>query len=477
VRDRVGIKPLYYCWNGQDLAFGSELKALEALPRFSSQINYQAITQFLHVGYIPAPHTIYEGVYKLPPGSWLRISADGLQTHTYWQPSAAVGYPVLSDEATAGATLKELLESSVKYQLISDVPLGVFLSGGIDSSLVSALAVAQSDTQINTFSIGFRESRFNESEYARAVARHLGTNHHEFFVSVEEAKGLVESMLDAYDEPYADSSAIPTMLVSRLAREHVKVVLGGDGGDELFFGYGMYQWAERLAKPWWRYARYPAQIAFAGRKQSRYQKALHMLDMPDAPDLQDHVFSQEQGFFSARELKYLLPAIPPAAGEGPGVLTRTLSPAERQALFDLQYYLPDDLLVKVDRASMRYGLEARVPLLDHRIVEFALNLSPDLKYRQGVRKYLLKKILYQYLPESLFNRPKQGFAIALGEWLRSDLRFLLNEYLSPEVLTRVGLVDVRQVESLKKRFFAGEDFWYNRLWVLLVLHRWMVKHY
>jgi len=481
-RDRLGIKPLYYYWDGSHLAFASELKALQQLP-VEKKIYEPAIAEFLHRGFVPAPHTIFQNIYKLRPGHWLRVEADKLDNQSYWSLSEHITSQPITDESLAMEQTERLLLSSVKYQLISDVPVGVFLSGGIDSSTVAALTAHQLSHPINTFSIGFQDSRHNEAPFAREVAEHLHTNHHEFMVTAQEAKDLVEAMLDIYDEPYADSSAIPTMLVSQLARKHVGVVLTGEGGDELFHGYGMYGWADRLSQGWLRMVRKPLAALLAVGKEARYQKAAELLEYFSEEDIPSHIFSQEQGYFSYPELKKLL-GEPLVNGKGflsqlslpPVVESRHLTAPEIQSLFDLALYLPDDLLTKVDRASMQYGLEARVPLLDHRLVELALNLSPTLKNRGGVSKYLLKQILYKYLPADLFNRPKQGFSIPLCDWLRTDFRYLIDTYLSNAVIERYGYVDKTLVNRLKVDFLAGRKYVYNRLWTLIILHRWLEKN-
>lgn len=476
IRDQMGIKPLFYFWDGKHLAFASELKSLTALPQLRLSVNEAAIRQFLHVGYIPAPDTIYRNVHKLPAGTCLTISADGLIQQRYWSLADAMEEKRGGNEPEAKKRLNELLSQSVRDQLVSDVPLGVLLSGGVDSSLVAALAVEQSDSKINTFSIGFQEPQFDESAYARQVATHLGTDHHELMVSATDAKQLVETMLDVYDEPYADSSAIPTMLLSQFTRQHVTVALGGDGADELFFGYGMYQWAARLAKPGVPFFRKPLAFALSQLTPATYQKAARMLDFSEGESVASHIFSQEQGFFTSKEIRSLTASPQPPPKEGEFGSLPWGEAAERQSLFDMQYYLPDDLLVKIDRASMQYGLEARVPYLDQRVVEFALNLSPALKYRKGVSKYLLKEVLYRYVPRQLFARPKRGFSIPLHQWLRQDLRFLIDEYLNENVVSRYGMVNKESVNSLKARFLAGNDFVYNRVWLLIVLHRWLVKN-
>ncbi len=474
LRDRIGIKPLYYFWDGKRFAFASELKSLSQLQQ---EIDQTAIHDFLHLGYIPAPKSIYKNIFKLPAGSWLKISKQGLEIKKYWNLKDKISQNLLTDEIEAKEQLHNLLKSSIKYRLISDVPLGIFLSGGIDSSLVAALAANQSDNKINTFSIGFKESQFNESEFAKKVANHLDTNHHEFIISTAEAKQLIPNLVDIYDEPFADSSAIPTMLVSKLAKEHVTVVLGGDGGDELFFGYGMYEWAQRLSNPFLKTFRQPISNILKQLKANKYQKASDLFNYPDEQNLANHIFSQEQSLFSNQELTNLLNH--PLNIEPQNIITdsnRILTAMEKQALFDLEYYLPDELLVKVDRATMQHSLEARVPLLDYRIIEFALNLSPKLKYRNGISKYLLKQILYKYTPKEFFNRPKCGFSIPLVEWLQTDLKYLLDDYLNEKIINNFGIVKYEQVKQMKRQFLAGNSYVYGRLWALIILHQFLIKH-
>lgn len=483
VRDRIGVKPLYYYWDGQNFAFASELKALTALPTFEKQLNETAVSAFLHLGYIPAPHSIYKNIYKLPAGSWLRVGKDGVYEGKYWNINEKVYDEATQSRVTllnrlpeAKAHLKKLLHSSVNYRLISDVPVGVFLSGGIDSSLVAAIASKESNTKIQTFSIGFQESKFNEAPHAKAVADVLGTKHHELIISVEEAKKIIPTLIDIYDEPYADSSAIPTLLLSKFTRQHVKVALGGDGGDELFLGYGMYQWASRLQSSFWQGFRTPLASTFRLSKAPRYQKAASMLSYGRKLE-PSHVFSQEQQFFSKREIDLMLLQNFPAFNYNTPNLPRKLNHMEEQAFFDLQSYLPDDLLVKVDRATMHYGLEARVPLLDYRVIEFGLNLNPDLKYHQKTSKYLLKQVLYDYLPAKLFDRPKQGFAIPLAEWLRGDLKYLIEEYLNPDIVKQYGIVKPEVVETLKNKYLKGNLYYYNRVWLLMLLHQFLKREF
>jgi asparagine synthase (glutamine-hydrolysing) len=479
-RDRIGKKPIYYFWNGHHFAFASELKALFQFPFLKKELNYTAIEDFLHLGYIPRPHSIFEDIFKMYSGYWLKVSRKGLEENMYWDIQACLKKDILQDEQEAETRLKALLKSSVKYRLISDVPVGVFLSGGIDSSLVAALAQEQNSSPIKTFSIGFEEEKYNEAPFARNVANFLKTNHNELIVSTKQAKELIPQLLDVYDEPFADSSAVPTLLVSEFAKKQVSVVLGGDGGDELFLGYGMYQWAERLKNPILRLLRMPiAQLLRLRAKNVSYQKASRMFTYPQRKKLASHIFSQEQFFFSQTEVENLVKF--PITNYEPLLPTQfdliNSNAMLQQSLFDLQYYLQDDLLVKVDRATMRFGLEARSPLLDYRIIEFVLNLDTSLKFRNKQSKYLLKKILYQYIPETYFQRPKHGFAIPLAEWLQSDLCFLIEDFLNRKIVEKYNLVDYQKVRAIKEAFLKGNKFYYNRLWVLIVLHQFLEKNF
>ncbi len=479
-RDRLGIKPIYYFRSETIFAFGSEMKALKSLPVIKKQlsINKKAVNEFLNLGYIPEPHSIYENIFKFPSGSYAVIDGKEMSTERFWDINEKTGATVLSDEVEAKSELKELLTSSVKYRLICDVPFGTFLSGGIDSSTVTAIAQSISNVPVNTFSIGFKDAKHNESSYAKAVSEYLGTNHHEFTVTEKDAIELIPELMDIYDEPYADSSAIPTMLVAKMARKHVTMTLSGDGGDELFFGYGAYKWAERLSNPFYKLTRYPiaAALSMLGNHKKR---AAQVFKYKNELNKKSHIFSQEQYLFSQQEIERLVKSdfiSELSYNENFTNLLRKLSPAEAQSLFDIKYYLKDDLLVKVDRATMKYSLETRVPLLDYRIVEFAMNLSPELKIKNGVQKYLLKQVLYDYIPERFFDRPKWGFSIPLQKWLKGDLKFLIDEFLCEKVINKHGVVDYSEVSSLIKRFFNNnEDYLYNRIWLLIVLHNFLEK--
>jgi asparagine synthase (glutamine-hydrolysing) len=314
--------------------------------------------------------------------------------------------------------------------------------------------------------------------YARKVAEYLGTNHHEFVVTEKDAMEMIPELVNVFDEPYADSSAIPTMLVSKLARKHVTMTLSGDGGDELFLGYGAYQWAKRLNNPFITGTHkliYPG-LSILGNK---YKRASHLFDYQNYSDIKSHIFSQEQNLFKRNEISELLsPDIFQKISLDEYYTFGNLSASESQALFDLKYYLKDDLLVKVDRSSMKYSLETRVPILDYRIVEFVLNLPENFKIKGNIQKYLLKEVLYDFIPPSYFNRPKWGFSIPLQKWLKGDLRYLIDEYLSDSKLDQYKVLNKRVVQDLKNRFFSGkQDYLYNRLWLLIVLQRFLEKHF
>jgi len=490
-RDRLGIKPLYYYWDGENFAFSSEVKSLKKISKLNLQVNYSVIPQYLHLGYIPAPYSIYENCYKLEPGHYLKISKTNFEKKQYWSIATSISDNVITNEKQALVLVSDLIASSVQYQLKSDVPYGVFLSGGIDSSLIAANASKLSGTKINTFSIGFENQKFNEAVYAKKIANYLGTNHHEFTVTVNDAVETLDDYMTAYGEPFADSSGIPTLLVSRLAKKYVTVALSGEGGDELFHGYGSYNWAKRLDNFFIKHSKSLISKLLKSSSSSRNKRAAEMFSGYDNGSIRSHIFSQEQYFFSADEIniavkmKYLSPVLlnellkytDTSFNNSIAEITdnRKLFPQEKQALYDLQFYLPDDLLVKVDRASMHYSLETRVPYLDHRLVEEAINIGATLK-NNPTPKYILKEILYQHIPKSYFDRPKQGFSIPLKYWLHKEMYFLINDYLNEDIVTKVDVVDYEYVKRLLLRFKNGEEYLFQRIWVLINLHQWFIKN-
>ena len=479
-RDRVGIKPLYFYWKNENFLISSELKSIKILSNdFPLTINKQAISNFLRLGYIPEPMSIYNEVRKFPSASIMSITKKGYLIEEYWKLESKINKKnQLKDEKQAKSELKELLESSINYRLMSDVPFGTFLSGGIDSSTVTAIAQKLNNKPINTFSIGFKESSYNEAVFAKKIANYLGTNHHEFMVSYSEAIEHFDKIITAYDEPFADSSSIPTMLVSKMAKQHVSMTLSGDGGDEQFLGYGMYNWAKRLNNPFIKTFGKPLRFIFS-KSNNRHKRASSLFGHKNMKTLASHIFSVEQMFFSDEELNDILKIDLKSElklNETLG-LDLGLNHQENQAFFDMKYYLKDDLLVKVDRASMQYSLETRVPLLDHRILEFSINLAPELKIKDGVSKYLLKEVLYDYVPKEYFDRPKWGFSIPIRFWLQKELKHLPEKYLSKEVLEKHEVFNVEKVKEIEKRYFAGEDYLFNKIWAIIMLNQWLEENY
>lgn len=481
-RDHAGIKPLYFYYKGNEFLFASELKAFATI-RKKLTINYSVIPEFLHIGYIPHPHSIYNEIRKMDAGSYSEISISNTeilsyQNTSFWKIQDKILSKVNRDEPSAKKELNSLLTDAISKQLVSDVPIGTFLSGGTDSSIVTAIAAKVSAKKINSYSIAVTDGKVNEAPFAAAVAKHLGTNHHELPITQKEMLEMVPEFMNVFDEPFTDSSAFPTMLVSKLARQHVTVTLSGDGGDELFLGYGSYTWAKRLQNP---VLKTFAPLIYAGSKilNNRYKRAGMLFQKYPAAHFKSHLFSQDQYFFSEKELDQLL--VKPVYSfsklnyEFTG---RPLQISEQMSFWDIENYLKDDLLVKVDRASMHYGLETRVPLLDFRVIEFALNLSPSLKIdSKGTMKYLLKQVLYDYVPQSLLDRPKWGFSIPLSKWLKTDLKWMIDKFCSKEVIENAGVVYYQEVEKLVTLYRNGKnDYLYNRIWTLIVLHWFLNEH-
>lgn len=470
-RDRLGEKPLYYGWQGRGeqraLIFGSELKALRAHPAFDAPVDREALTLFMRTGYVPAPWSIHAGIHKLPPGTFtvLRAGDEKPVIRAYWSAEQVImdGFtqPMSITPEQAVDQLEALLGDAVGQQMVADVPLGAFLSGGVDSSTIAALMQSRSLQPIKTFSIGFHEAGYNEAEHAAAVARHLKTDHTELYVSAADALAVVPTLAHMYDEPFADSSQIPTHLVSRMARSHVTVALSGDAGDELFCGYSRYLFTERM---WSHLAAIPRPLRQIGGRMlsavpggvwdgigrltgrgllaERVRKGASVLASTEPNELYLNAVSQWMDPASlvegGREPKTLLTG-------GPSPL-RDLPPVPRMMAYDMMTYLPGDILTKVDRAAMSVSLETRVPMLDHRVVEFAWRLPMSLKLRGGASKWLLREVLYRHVPRELIERPKMGFGIPLDHWLRGPLREWAEELLAPERLRAEGL----RVEPIRR---------------------------
>lgn len=477
-RDRLGIKPIYVYNKDGVIAFCSELKGLQSIENELNgfSISMDAVNAFMYLGFIPAPLTIYNEIQKFEQGAIAVIKQGKISYQKFWDLEDCITEKTHNDERKAKSDLKELVNSSIKYRLKSDVPFGTFLSGGIDSSLVTAVAQDLTEEPVKTFSIGFDNPKFNEANFAKEVADYLKTDHHEFLVSENEAKVLVEDLIAHYDEPFGDPSSIPTMMVSEMARKHVKMVLSGDGGDEVFHGYGFYNWANRLSNPMIKTFRTPIGKLLS-KGNNRVKRASNVFLYPKGK-MKSHIFSQEQYFFSQKEIREFLkaPNHEPEFLDEPITGKRELSPKEEQSLYDIKYFLRDDLLNKVDIASMKYSLEVRVPLLDHRLIEFGVNVHEDLKIKGQDSKYILKQVLYDYIPKKFFDRPKKGFNIPLQSWLDTDLSYLIDDNLNKSTVESIGIVHFEKVEELLRRYRGGEGYLFTRIWALIILHEWIKRN-
>ncbi len=490
VRDRLGIKPLYWAKFGGLFLFGSELKALRAYPGWQPRIDRTAVAAFMRFNFVPAPQTIYEGVHKLEPGSIMTLTLGGEpKIEKYWDARevarSGLANPIHGSDAEMTDQLEALLQDAVRRRMVADVPVGAFLSGGVDSSTVAALMQTANAGPVRTYTIGFDIPGYNEAGHAAAVARHLGTEHTEMIVTPQQALDVIPKLPEFYDEPFADSSQIPTFLVSQMTRQHVTVALTGYGGDELFGGYNRYQFAARYwpaisAMP--RAARNALAAALQSLSGDQWARFLAFLPGRNTPaQIGDkiHKFAaalkaEDESALYRQFVSHWNPAeLLPGVAEPPvGSLDTSVSGlVERMQLTDTITYLPDDILTKVDRASMAFALEARVPLIDHRVVEFAWRLPRDAKIRGGVSKWLLRQVLYRHVPQSLIERPKMGFSIPLGEWLRGPLRDWAESLLSEQRLREAGL-DAQRVRQCWQEHLSGTHSHEHRLWNVLMLEAW-----
>ncbi len=498
-RDRLGIKPLYYgFWRGT-LLFASELKAFDAFPGFAPELDRDALTLLLRHCYIPAPRTAWRGIRKLPPGHLLECTAPGrpVEPRAWWSATEAAlrsqADPFAGSAEEAVDELERVLGHVVGQHMISDVPLGAFLSGGIDSSTVVALMQSQSPLPVRTFTIGFQEDAYDEAGHARLVAEHLGTEHTELYLHSKDAEAVIPDLPEFWDEPYADPSQIPTHLVSKLARRSVTVALSGDGGDELFGGYTRYadtlatwerfctrpRWARRAEAAWLRAVPRPAMDLLG----SAFQRARGRASAPRASDAariradflsQRHVdalYTYTVSYWKAPEPVVLGAREPGTRVGDPALAARLPDPLGRMMLVDTETYLPDDILTKVDRASMAVSLEARVPVLDHRVFELAWRLPLGVRVRAGTPKWPLREILARHLPRALFERPKHGFRLPISAWLRGPLRDWSEALLSEERLRREAVFDPARVRGAWSRYLGGEPLEAN-LWIVLMFQAW-----
>jgi asparagine synthase (glutamine-hydrolysing) len=506
MRDRMGEKPLYYGWAGSALVFGSQLKALRAHPSWQGEIDRDALTLLFRYNYIPAPYSIYRNVWKLQPGTILTVSFKDVQEHrlaapeSYWSVQAATerarAAPFNGSDDEALAELERRSSEAVGLQQLADVPLGAFLSGGIDSSVVVALMQAQNTHPIRTFTIGFSERGYNEAEFAFAVARHLRTEHTELYVTPEQVRAVIPQLSAIYDEPFSDSSQIPTFLISQLARRHVTVSLSGDGGDELFGGYNRYFLGRNLRR---KLNQIPLGLRRAvassvtalppvlldtllrplgmlipqfkvSQPSDKAYKALEVLALTRDTDVYRRLVSH----WDDPETLVI------GGREPPTILDQLLGRREEDSTFeqwmmttDMQTYLPDDILVKLDRAAMAVSLESRVPFLDHRLVEFSLSLPLDMKIRNGQGKWLLRQMLYKYVPRELIERPKMGFGIPIDSWLRGHLREWAEELLDEARLRQEGFLNPEPIRKKWNEHLSGARNWQYYLWDVLMFQAWL----
>jgi asparagine synthase (glutamine-hydrolysing) len=497
LRDRMGVKPLYYAWNGNTLWFGSELKALRAFDAWQPEIDRDALGEYLQFGYVSAPRAIYKNVHKLMPGHWLELGEVGEPVaHRYWTPHTGAA-PFTESEEELERHLEFLLIDAFRYRMVSDVPVGVFLSGGIDSSTVAAILQRYGGGEVRTFTIGFDDPRFNEAEHAKRVAQHLGTRHTEQIVNARDMADVLLKWPDLFDEPFGDSSGVPTYLVSKMARESVKVALSADGGDELFSGYTHYGMVSERQQS---LARVPRALrsAFArslgafgpntlrhvgshlplpsGMRHAARRGVIERLDKLRVmfPDLdRTLMYDLSMSSWTPWEIETLLggSTVARAGAESPAGEF-----ADQMAHSDMRYFMPDDILVKVDRTSMASGLEGREPFLDHRLVEFAMRLPLSMRRGELGPKHLLRKILYKHVPREMLERPKQGFGIPLASWLRGELAPLVHEYLAPARIRAAGILDPDMVAQAVANFRdggAGNDrLDMQRLWYLISFELW-----
>lgn len=495
MRDRMGEKPLYYGWIGAQFAFASELKALRRLPSFQADINRDALASYLKCAYVPSPASIYQGIFKLDAGCLLELKLANLsqkqaQPKTWWsslERSLNSQQQLITDQATALNRLEQQLQQAVKLQAQADVPLGAFLSGGIDSSLIVSLMQAEHSQAIRTFTVAFDQQGFNEADHARAVAAHLGTEHTEFKVSAQEALAVIPKLPKLYDEPFADTSQIPTFLISHCARQQVTVALSGDAGDELFGGYRSYLFAQKI----WSKATclpktlrppllnfllsLPASTLSKLLLQSDTQLASQLHKIASALQASESVYDLFPRLSQHWQQPDLL-----VIGAKHGELASNLNqlakqfarPEDSMMMFDTLNILPDNMLCKVDRAAMGASLETRVPFLDHRVFELAWRLPLEFKIHQGQGKWLLRQLLYKYVPETLVNRPKQGFNVPLASWLRRDLRTWAEDLLDLKRMQQQGYLQAELVQQEWQNFLKGAAN-QQRLWCILMFQAWL----
>ncbi len=491
IRDRAGVKPLYFYQDSNSILFASELKSFHQIETFKKSINKNALALYLQYGYVPQPYTIFENTHKLKAGCYLEIdlNTQKVEETTYWDVIDYYNKPKLKiSDTEAFEETESLLKTSFEYRMVADVPVGIFLSGGYDSSIVTAMLQSNSANKINTFTIGFHEKGFDEAPYAKAVADYLGTNHTEYYCTQKDALDIIPKLPEIYDEPFGDVSGIPTTLVSELARKDVTVSLSADGGDEIFAGYSKHQDSLDYYN---RYVKIPKPIKAvlqSGLKhidpnkipyfkntynfETKYKKLQNVLNAKNAAD----IMKLTSQFFTNQQIQTLLkePTVELKTHFDDDVAEHN-DQINRMLAIDYKTYMLDDILTKVDRAGMSVSLEGREPLLDYRLIEFAAQLPSNLKYRDGQQKWLLKEITHKYLPKKMMDRPKQGFGVPITEWFKDELKEYFMVYLDGDRLSSEDLFNPDEVVKLRDKYLSGNSEGADRLWRILMFEMWYEK--
>ncbi|MGC5327273.1 asparagine synthase (glutamine-hydrolyzing) [Brevibacillus sp. SYSU BS000544] len=507
IRDRMGEKPLYYGFVGENFIFASEIKAFQVFPGFKGTIDRDAIASYIRYNYVPSPQTIYQHIKKLPPGTYLQVSIIDQtvpEPTVYWSIHSILekrqaGLETI-DEGEAILQLEALMQQSIRQQMIADVPIGAFFSGGVDSTSIVAMMQSLHSKPIKTFTIGFTDEDYNEAIFAKRIVEHLRTDHTELYINHQELMDVIPHIAHISDEPFSATSIIPTFLVSRLARQSVTVSLSGDGGDELFGGYNRHLWGNRI---WEKVNRIPKGVRHAtaaGMKMVPqelwnvvYNKLSPILPLSWNVTLPGEKVTKLAAILTEDSLNSIYVNLVSNWKDGNGIVqgaskplqsaiindqdwVRVTNPSEKMMVMDLISYLPDHILVKVDRASMNVSLESRAPFLDHRIVEFAWSLPIEMKIREGIGKWILRQILYKYVPEKLINRPKTGFSVPIGRWLRGPLREWAEDLLDEGKLQRDGFFDPKPIRTKWAEHIQGKRDWHNDLWAVLMFQAWFERH-
>ena len=492
-RDRVGVKPFFYYWNEGLFLFGSELKAFHQHPSFQKEINLDAVAAFMQYGNVPTNHCIFQNCSKLKPGHYLLfdLKTKKYNSQRYWNVYDAYNSPkqcISMEEAKVGT--ETILQSAFEYRMVSDVPVGVFLSGGYDSACVTALLQKDRTDKLKTFTIGVSDIGLNEAPYAKDVAKHLGTDHHEYECTQKEAIDLIDDLPYYYDEPFADSSALPTTLVSKMAKEKVTVALSADGGDEIFAGYNRYDYLIRYGNKLNKIPGF-ARKSIAGLMNvipsnsipvlknkynfhNRYEKLKGIMKDPSPEKIMLSLSQQ----YTDEQIKVVLKDsvhVLDTAYISNGLKKETFSPLAYMMAIDYQTYLVDDIMQKVDRATMSVSLEGREPFLDHRIIEWAATLPDNFKYHNGVKKHILKEIVHQYIPKEMMDRPKMGFAIPIAKWMNEELKERIDSFINEKNITEQEIFNWEYISKLKTDFYNGKKEYETKLWYVLMFQMWYAK--